>query len=82
MDHFSFAFANARHIDFDVVFGNTELFASIEERSDFSAVDDVFNWETCDIRTRTPDVFALNDGDSLALISQSPSQESPSLAAP
>jgi hypothetical protein len=66
------AIAHFGHIDPETILGNSELFASVEIRSNLSAVNDVLAWKTGNVRTRSADVFSLDTRNAIPLLGKRP----------
>src|SRR6185437_5555728 len=64
--HRALAVPDARHIDLEAVFVDTEFLASAKVRGDLRAVDDILARQARDVRARSADVLALDHGDPLA----------------
>lgn len=64
---FHFDVLDPRHIDREAVVSDAEFLASAKVGRDLRTVDDVLAWQASDIRTRSADVFAVNDCDPLPL---------------
>src|ERR1700758_3789423 len=49
IDHFPLAIAHCRHVDLEIVFRDSELFASLKERGDLGTMDNVFARQACNV---------------------------------
>src|SRR5207244_11945670 len=56
----------------EAVVRDAELLTAAKVRGDLRTVDDVFAWQARDVRTRSTNVCALDDGDALSVSSKRP----------
>src|SRR5260370_6634446 len=50
-NHVAFALTNSRHINGEPIVSDAKFLASAEIRRDLCTVNDVFAWQTCNVRT-------------------------------
>src|SRR6266849_6288541 len=80
--HRALAVTDARHRNREAVVSDAELVTAAKVRGDLRTVDDVFAGQARDVRTRSTNVFALDDCDALSVSSKRPRSDSRPRAAP
>src|SRR6476660_1788544 len=70
--HLAFAIADARHVDCEAVERDAKLLAAANVGRDLRAVDDVLARQAGDVRTRSANIFAIDDCDPLSFASKRP----------
>src|SRR5215813_8143686 len=73
--HLALALTHARHVNGEAVMSNAEFFASAEVGGDLRTVDDVLAWQASDVRARSANVLAVDDGDTLSFSRKGPRGE-------
>src|SRR5262249_4780787 len=73
--HHALALTHARHVNGEAVMSNAKFFASAEVGGDLRTVDDVLAWQASDVRARSANVLAVDDGDTLSFSRKRPRGE-------
>src|SRR6476646_3645753 len=78
--HRPFAAAHRRHIDFEIIPNDAELFTSANVGCNLRTVNNVLARQTGDVRARSANIFAVDHCDTLSLPGKGPCRDGRSSA--